>query len=246
MTLDFVYSTGGREKYFKGDAEDCCTRAICNATGKDYKEVYDDLQKLEKTMKVGKHERRGSARNGVRLRVVKHYIENVLGWTHHSVMGKGTGVTMHLTKEELPMGTLIVDISKHLTCVKDKVLYDTYNCSTKMYYDRFDGEYKVNNRRAVYNYWTAPTEEERLAREATKLLDAEYKLFVADLKADLARRRAEVKKHNDKVKKSYASKINKLKAQLRKLEKERDSKMLEMPKLEKDAWAKYNIMNKEE
>lgn len=237
--LDFVYSDGGRNKYFKGSAEDCCTRAICNAVGKDYKEVYDALQKLEKTMKVGKHERRGSARSGVRIRVVKHYIENVLGWTHHSVMSKGSGVTMHLVNDELPMGTLIVDISKHLTCVKDKVIYDTYNCSTKMYYDRFEGKYKVNNRRAVYNYWTAPTENELKAREETQRQIQEYKDFVEKEKLALASRRLDVKLHNDKIKKQYASKIRKAKALVRKLERERDKQLLAMPKAEKNTWANY-------
>ena len=240
--LDFVYSDGGRSKYFKTENVcDCVVRAISNASGKDYKEVYDELQRLEKTMRVGKRERQGSARNGVRLRVVKHYIEDVLGWTHHSVMSKGTGVTMHLVKEEIPMGTLIVDISKHLTCVKDKVIYDTYNCSTKMYYDRFDDEYKVNNRRAVYNYWTAPTEEEKRMREETLAQVQAYKDFVFSQKEELAKKRAEVKKHNDKIKKSYASKINKLKSQLRKLERERDKQLLEMPKMQKDSWAMRKV-----
>ena len=236
--MKFVYSDAGRSKYFdKEGVSDCVVRAICNASGKDYKEVYDELNRLEKTMKVGKHERRGSARNGIRLRVVKHYIENILGWTHHSVMSKGTGVTMHLTEDEIPNGTLIVDISKHLTCVKDKTIYDTYNCSTKMYYSYLDDEYKVNNRRAVYNYWTAPTDEEKKMREETLAQIQAYKDFVAEQKAELAKKRAEVKKHNDKIKKQYASKIKELKRQLRKLEKERDSKLLPNPKLEENAWA---------
>ena len=80
-------------------------------------------------------------------------------------------------------------------------------------------------------------EEEMFAQ--TKQKQQEYKDFVAHQKEELSLRRKEVKKHNDKVKKSYASKINKLKSQLRKLEKEMNSKMLEMPKLEKDAWAKH-------
>lgn len=242
--MQFIYSTGGREKYFKAEtASDCVCRAISIASGKDYKEVYDELNRLEKTIKVGKHERRGSARTGIRLKVVKYYIENVLGWTHHSVMSKGTGVTMHLTEEEIPMGNLIVDISKHLTCVKDKVIYDTYNCSTKMYYDRFAGEYRVNNNRAVYNYWSEPTLEEVKLREETLKQLKQYKEFVKKEKAELALRRLDVKKHNDKIKKQYASKIRKAKALLRKLEKERDSQLLEMPKAEKNSWAKHCLSN---
>ena len=42
--MDFVYSTGGRENYFKkADVRDCVTRAIANATGIDYLEVYNGI-----------------------------------------------------------------------------------------------------------------------------------------------------------------------------------------------------------
>lgn len=37
--MKFHYSDGGRSNYFKAtNVGDCVTRAICNATGKDYKE----------------------------------------------------------------------------------------------------------------------------------------------------------------------------------------------------------------
>lgn len=43
--MKFVYSDGGRDKYFKtNNANDCVIRAICNATQKDYLEVYNDLK----------------------------------------------------------------------------------------------------------------------------------------------------------------------------------------------------------
>ena len=42
--MEFVYSTGGREKYFKAvKVNDCVCRAIVNATGMNYKEVYDTI-----------------------------------------------------------------------------------------------------------------------------------------------------------------------------------------------------------
>lgn len=47
--MEFVYNDGGRSKYFRASGVgDCVTRAICNATGKDYKEVYDRLKILAK------------------------------------------------------------------------------------------------------------------------------------------------------------------------------------------------------
>ena len=54
----------------------------------------------------------------------------------------GQGCQTHLREDELPNGTLIVKVSRHLTCVKDGVLYDTYDCTR-------DGE------RCVYGYWKA-------------------------------------------------------------------------------------------
>lgn len=142
--MEFVYSTGGREKYFKkASVRDCVTRAICNATGMDYLEVYNGINEL------AKHERRcskakSSARNGVRNSTLKKYIEKVLGWEWVPCMGIGTGCQVHVKKEELPAkGNYILNLSGHLSCVKDGVLYDTYDCSR-------------NGTRCVYGYWKAP------------------------------------------------------------------------------------------
>lgn len=146
--MEFIYSDGGRSKYFKAkDAGDCVTRAICNASGKDYLEVYNGLKEL------AKHERRGkrksgsgisSVRNGVFKNTERKYIEEILGWKRHACCGIGVSNRVHLKESELPKGTLIVQVSRHLTCVKDGVIYDTYDCSregTRMVY----GYWKENN-----------------------------------------------------------------------------------------------------
>ena len=52
----------------------------------------------------------------------------------------GQGCKVHLKEDELPKGTIICSVSKHLTCIKDGVLYDTYDCSR-------------NGTRCVYGYW---------------------------------------------------------------------------------------------
>lgn len=140
--MEFVYDDGGRSRYFKADnVGDCVTRAICNATGLDYKKVYDDLKGLAKQERITKrHKRKSTVRNGVSTKTLKKYIEHYLMWVWHPTMAIGSGCTVHLREDELPNGTLIVSVSKHLTCVKDGVLYDTYDCSR-------DGE------RCVYGYW---------------------------------------------------------------------------------------------
>lgn len=128
--MKFVYSTGGREKYFKGqNVGDCVTRAICNATGKDYLEVYNALNDLGKKERTGKHKKgKSNARNGVYKTTFKKYIKS-LGWEWVPTMLIGEGCKVHLNDCELPKGTLIVSVSRHLTCVKDGVLYDTYDCT---------------------------------------------------------------------------------------------------------------------
>lgn len=140
--MKFVYDDGGRSKYFRAEnVGDCVTRAIANATGLDYKVIYDRLNALAKSERTGKRKRgKSNSRDGVYKNTFKKYLEE-LGWTWHPTMQIGQGCKVHLCEEELPKGTLIVSVSKHLTCVKDGVLYDTYDCTR-------DGM------RCVYGYWT--------------------------------------------------------------------------------------------
>jgi uncharacterized protein len=70
-----------------------------------------------------------------------------------------------------------------------------------------------------------------------KALRKEHETFVESQKQDISKRKGEVKKHNASITKRYAKRINKLKVQLRELEKERDSQILSMPKMEPNAWA---------
>ena len=65
--MKFIYSDGGRSNYFKAEhVGDCCVRAIANATGLDYKVVYDGINTLAKKERTGKRKRKVSnAREGV-------------------------------------------------------------------------------------------------------------------------------------------------------------------------------------
>lgn len=145
--MDFVYSDGGRSNYYKAEkVGDCVVRAICNATGKDYKDVYEDINYLAKSERTGKRKKgKSSPRNGVYKGTIKKYIEEWLGWKWVSCMGIGTGCQTHMRKDELPKGTIIVSLSKHLSCVKNGVIYDTYDCSG-------------HGTRCVYGYWYDPNE----------------------------------------------------------------------------------------
>ncbi len=139
--MKVIYNDGGRaDAGYKGTTGDCCCRAFAIATGKPYKEVYDDINALAKKERRGKRKRGiSNARTGVykntAMKLAKQY-----GLTWVPVMKIGTGCTMHMKEDELPKGTLVVSLSKHYACVKDGVLYDTYDCTR-------------NGDRCVYGYW---------------------------------------------------------------------------------------------
>lgn len=138
----WVYDDGGRSQYFKAEhVGDCVARAIAIGTGKDYKEVYDALNKLAKNERVSSRKQgKSNARNGVYKETFKAYLLS-LGWRWHPTMQIGQGCKVHLKADELPSGTVIVSLSKHLTCMIDGVIHDTYDCSRE-------------GTRCVYGYFT--------------------------------------------------------------------------------------------
>lgn len=138
--IDYIFDDGGRaEAGFKGSAGDCVTRAIAIATGKPYREVYDDLFELSRSSTMRRARDKASPRDGVFRKVYQAYLES-LGWEWIPVMKVGQGVTMHLHRNEIPEGTIIVRLSRHLSAVKDKVVYDTFDPSR-------------GGTRAVYGYF---------------------------------------------------------------------------------------------
>lgn len=142
-TLKFNYNDGGRSKYFKAtNVGDCVTRAISIATGNDYKEVYNALNTLSKRERTGcRKTGKSSSRNGVYNGTYRRYLESI-GWTFVPCMKIGQGCKVHLAADELPMDkTLIVKLSRHLTCVVNGVINDTYDCSRE-------------GNRCVYGYYT--------------------------------------------------------------------------------------------
>ena len=142
--MDFVFHDGGRAAAgYKGMTGDCVTRSIAIATGKTYQEVYDARNQLAQAERRGKRKRkRSSSRTGVFRRTYQRYLES-LGWRWTSTMSIGSGCRVHLRASELPPGSLVVKVSRHLTAVIDGVLHDTHNCSR--------GE-----TRCVYGYFSQP------------------------------------------------------------------------------------------
>jgi len=147
--LKFEVNDGGRAAAgYKGQAGDCVVRSIAIVTGLAYQKVYDDLfkaneefrntsrTKLARSLK----QRNDSPRSGTHRVVLKKYLAQ-LGFQWTPTMFVGQGCKVHLKKDELPSGTLLISCSKHITVVRDGVLQDTHDCSR-------------NGTRCVYGYWT--------------------------------------------------------------------------------------------
>lgn len=143
--MRFEYADGGRKAAgFRGIASDCVCRAICNATGLDYKDVYYKLAHGNCTQRETKRVARGRRTASEGIHVDRAWFKNYmakLGFEWVSTMGIGTGCKVHLRSGELPaLARMVVRVSKHCTAVVNGVLLDTEDCSR-------DGS------RCVYGYW---------------------------------------------------------------------------------------------
>lgn len=142
MINKFMYNDGGRELAgYKGKTSDCVVRAIAIATGKSYQEVYSAINTLAQDERTGSS--KSNARTGVRKQTYKEYLKS-LGWKWTPTMFIGQGCKVHLRADELPGGTIIASLSRHLAAVIDGVIYDTSDPSR-------DGT------RCVYGYHTKAT-----------------------------------------------------------------------------------------
>lgn len=152
--MEVVFNDGGRAAAgFKGHAGDCVTRAIAIATGQPYRAVYEALNALGNKERLGKRKRwRSSARYGVFKKTYRRYLTD-LGWQWTATMGIGTGCRVHLADGELPLGRLIVSVSKHLVAVIDGVIHDTFDPQRATICYGLDGQERVAQR-CVYGYWT--------------------------------------------------------------------------------------------
>jgi len=151
--MKMIYNDGGRSKAGrKGTANDCVCRSIAIATGKPYKEIYDALNELAKSERIGKRKRsKSSAREGVYKATYKKYLASI-GWKWIPTMFIGSGCKIHLHDGELPSGTLIVSLSRHLTCVIDGAIHDTHDPQRCTVFYENNKRVRIA-RRCVYGYW---------------------------------------------------------------------------------------------
>lgn len=142
MKPPFQYNDGGRTAQgYKGHTGDCVARSVAIATGSNYTNVYELINKLAQSERRGTRKRGiSSARTGVYKSTIKKLMKHIgAEWT--PLMGIGTGCTVHLREDELPKkGRYVLSVSKHLCAWIDGVLHDTHDCSRE-------------GKRCVYGYW---------------------------------------------------------------------------------------------
>lgn len=103
---------------------DCVIRAIATATNKEWENIYKELaeQGIKKGLMI-------NDRNNW-----KAYLKS-LGYEQQKMPRKEdrTRYTLEKFCDELAEENkiYIIKVAGHLTCVKDKKLYDTWNCSNK-------------------------------------------------------------------------------------------------------------------
>lgn len=144
--MRWVYDDGGRkEAGYRGKTDDCVCRAVAIATGLPYAHVYQQLEFAAAVERPRGRKCRSHPRTGVHIPTIRRFLAG-LGWEWVPTMGIGTGCRVHCRPEELPGGTLILNLSRHLTAVVDSVIHDTHDPSR-------DGT------RCVYGYWYYPNPE---------------------------------------------------------------------------------------
>lgn len=140
--LEFVKNDGGRAAVnFTGSCGDCVCRAIAIAANRPYIEVYRAINAGSKRERPRKGNKRSNARAGVftSRKWFKEYMRS-LGFEWTPTMRIGSGCRVHLRRGEIPMGRLVVAVSRHFTAVIDGVINDAHNPSRE-------------GNRCVYGYW---------------------------------------------------------------------------------------------
>jgi len=129
--MNFVLDDGGREAAgYKGRAGDCVCRAVAIASGLPYAEVYSKLAVETGAQRASSRskKRSTSARSGVNTgrKWFKDYMASI-GFKWVPTMQIGQGCKTHLRADELPLGRLVVAVSKHYVAVIDGVIHDTFD-----------------------------------------------------------------------------------------------------------------------
>lgn len=103
-------------------AFDCVIRSIVKASGKTWLEVFDGLTKIARVEFCIPNEKRA----------YEIYLENI-GFKKQRMprFADNTRYTVAEFADAYSHGTFVVSVARHLTCVENGTLYDTWNCGHK-------------------------------------------------------------------------------------------------------------------
>lgn len=155
-SLLYSYNDGGREEAgYKGKTGDCVVRAVAIAAQLPYQKIYDDFTEGQKSNRKTRRTRKSTyrtVRNGIytKRKWFKDYMKK-LGFVWVPTMLVGQGCKVHLLDGELPLGRLVVAVSRHYTAVIDGVINDTYD-PTRSTITTINGTQYLSHR-CVYGYW---------------------------------------------------------------------------------------------
>lgn len=102
------------------DINDCVIRSISCAENRSWDNVYDELSDL--------------AREQGMLFSDVEFVEDYLDELYPRTCYKDNGLSMTVGDfvETHPKGTYLVTMQGHITCVKEGILYDTWDCRKKL------------------------------------------------------------------------------------------------------------------
>lgn len=167
MKMPHVYHDGGRRAAMPDarTAGDCVARAIAIVSERPYTDVHAALSAGNASQRVTQRTPKriaglATADRGILTgrKWFKDYM-GALGFTWTPTMRIGSGCTVHLAAGELPMGRLVVSVSRHYTAVIDGVIYDTHDPQREgsvTHWFHPDGRLAQTTRsggRCVYGYW---------------------------------------------------------------------------------------------
>ena len=136
--MKLIVTDGGRKDAglrgsFTGD---CVIRSIAIASDSPYKRIHNDFRRMIANG-LGYVPEDGILTNKPAFK--RYMVESGFVWNITCRIGSRDRV--HMNAAELPMGRLVLSLSKHYSCVCDHIIYDTYDCSN-------------NGKRMVYGFWS--------------------------------------------------------------------------------------------
>lgn len=102
------------------DVNDCVIRSISCAESRSWSDVYDELSVLAREQGIILDD----------ARFVEPYLDSKYERTCYK--DKGNTMTVGDFLYSHPIGTYLVTMRGHITCIKNGILYDTWDCRDKI------------------------------------------------------------------------------------------------------------------